>query len=161
MQLEVAFQALLNGSSAADFEELLFWGKVEGLHGNYFVAEGIKYSQHYEFPEKVFYWCSSNTGYSFKRFQDLNDQHKEFINTLNGLFWCEPAKILKEVEEPKPEGDDPEAEPAQQQEPVEKDPLASSDSEDEIVKVQPKNLTEIDRLHYVVRAIENDCQIVP
>lgn len=35
-----------------------------------------------------------------------------------------------------------------------------SDDEDQ-VKVVPKNLTELDRLAYIVRAIENDCQIVP
>ena len=34
-------------------------------------------------------------------------------------------------------------------------------SVEEDVKVPPKELTEIDRLKYVVLAIENDCQIAP
>jgi radial spoke head protein 9 len=34
-------------------------------------------------------------------------------------------------------------------------------SEQEEIKVPPKELTELDRLKYVVLAIENDCQIAP
>lgn len=41
------------------------------------------------------------------------------------------------------------------------DPLASSESEDEAAKIVPVNLKEIDRVHYIVRAIENDCHVVP
>jgi hypothetical protein len=41
------------------------------------------------------------------------------------------------------------------------DPLASSEEEDESAKILPVNLKEIDRLLYVVRAIENDCSAVP
>jgi radial spoke head protein 9 len=41
------------------------------------------------------------------------------------------------------------------------DPLASSESEDEAAKVVKINLKESDRVHYIVRAIENDCQVVP
>lgn len=39
--------------------------------------------------------------------------------------------------------------------------LDSNESEAEEIKVPPKELTEIDRLNYVVYAIENDCQIAP
>jgi radial spoke head protein 9 len=38
--------------------------------------------------------------------------------------------------------------------------VVNSDDED-TVKVPPKNFLEIDRLAYVVRAIEVECQIVP
>lgn len=34
-------------------------------------------------------------------------------------------------------------------------------SEPEEIKVPPKELTEIDRVNYVVHAIETDCQIAP
>ena len=33
--------------------------------------------------------------------------------------------------------------------------------EEEDIKVPPKNFTELDRLAYVVRAIETECQLVP
>ena len=34
-------------------------------------------------------------------------------------------------------------------------------SEEEEIKIPPKDLTELDRLAYVVFAIENDCSIAP
>lgn len=42
-----------------------------------------------------------------------------------------------------------------------KDPLESTSEEDLQQNVEMINLKEIDRLHYHVRAIENDCCIVP
>lgn len=41
------------------------------------------------------------------------------------------------------------------------DPLASSEEEDPASLIVPVNLKEIDRIHYIVRAIENDCSIAP
>jgi radial spoke head protein 9 len=36
------------------------------------------------------------------------------------------------------------------------------ESDDELdIKVPPKNFTELDRLAYVVRSIENDCSVLP
>ena len=33
--------------------------------------------------------------------------------------------------------------------------------EEEIIKLPPKNITELDRLAYVIRTIEYECQILP
>ena len=41
------------------------------------------------------------------------------------------------------------------------DPLASSEEEDPASLIVPVNLKEIDRIHYLVRAIENDCSVAP
>ena len=41
------------------------------------------------------------------------------------------------------------------------DPLASTEEEDGADKEALINLKEIDRLHYHVLAIENDCHVVP
>lgn len=41
------------------------------------------------------------------------------------------------------------------------DPLASTEEEDPNASFVPINFTELDRLHYTVSAIENDCHIVP
>ena len=65
----------------------------------------------------------------------------------------------KKVEAEKAEGEEAEHENAKQEKEV--DPLASSEEEDEAAKIVPVNLKEIDRVHYIVRAIENDCQVVP
>lgn len=59
-QIEVALQNLLNNSAATDFDELLFWGRVSAVKGgDYYIAMGVCYKDHYEFPDKKFYWCSS------------------------------------------------------------------------------------------------------
>lgn len=59
-QLELAIQQLLNDSKPEDFDELMFWGKVSALNADYYIALGVCYANRYEFPEKKFYWCSSN-----------------------------------------------------------------------------------------------------
>ena len=39
--------------------------------------------------------------------------------------------------------------------------MASSEEEDPASLIVPVDLKEIDRVHYLVRAIENDCQVTP
>ena len=41
------------------------------------------------------------------------------------------------------------------------DPLASSEEEDPNALIVPVDLKEIDRVNYIVRAIENDCHVIP
>jgi len=53
------------------------------------------------------------------------------------------------------------AEAEQPVEPVEKDPLASTEEEDPLLNMKPLNFTELHRLHYTVLAIENDCHLMP
>lgn len=118
---------------------------------------GLNYSGNYEFPFKAFYWASSND-FKFKQFGDLNDQHKDEYNKIKSLITGIPTKVLKRVE---PEKTDEELSEKGHGAPKEFDPLASSEEEDESAKIQPINLKEIDRIHYLVRAIENDCHIVP
>jgi hypothetical protein len=50
---------LLNTSKTADFEELMFWGRIEGLKNDYYIAIGVTYTDKFEFPEKRFYWATS------------------------------------------------------------------------------------------------------
>lgn len=65
---------------------------------------------------------------------------------------------MKEGEEEQP----PEAEPEGSEAGSQKAKSQNSDiSEQEEIKVPPKELTEIDRVNYVVNAIETDCQIAP
>ena len=47
------------------------------------------------------------------------------------------------------------------EEPIPQDPLASTEEEDPNAGFVPLNFTELDRLHYTVHAIENDCHIMP
>lgn len=79
---------------------------------------------------------------------------------MRGFIQGEPALIHKKIEKEKV----PEAVEEENPEPVvpkEIDPLASSEEEDENAKIVPINLKEIDRIHFIVRAIETDCHVIP
>ena len=130
------------------------------MKADYYICVGVTYTDKYEFPEKRFYWASSND-YKFKAFPELNDQHQEKVDEFRGLFQGEPNLIhIKVVEEKTQE--ELEAEAAKEAEPKpERDPLLSTEEEDPNANFVPRNFTELDRLLYTVRAIENDCHIVP
>jgi len=79
--LQNGIQNLLNKSSKHDFEELLFWGRVEGINNDYYLCLGVTYTDKYEFPEKRFYWASS-ADFCFSQFDKLNEQHLEAFDTI-------------------------------------------------------------------------------
>jgi len=74
--------------------ELLFWGKIQGIKADYFVAMGVTYENQFEFPQKKFFYAMS-TDFEFKTMPDLNDQHKEYINRDKSYFTGEPLRKLK------------------------------------------------------------------
>ena len=69
-----------------------------------------------------------------------------------------PMRVIVEVEkkEDDEEGGGEEA-AAEEEDGEKKEDNLSDVTEEEEIKIPPKNLTEIDRLAYVVKAIENDC----
>ena len=90
---------------------------------------------------------------------DLNDQHKAVIDQANDYFTGEPNRnLIKAPEDGEGEGEAAAAEANSQNEEAE---AASEVSEEAEIQVPPKDLLEIDRVNYVVHAIENDCQIAP
>jgi len=156
----VGLQVLLNESAGDQFDELLFWGKIIGLQRDYFIAMGVIYKERYEFPEKKFYYASSQD-FVFKKFPKLEDQHKDKVHNFLSMFSGDPNKVLVQLEpEAKPEDEEAQQQQEEEQK-VEFDPLASTEEEDESSKIVPVNLKEVDRLHFTVLAIENDCHIMP
>lgn len=136
----------------------MFWGRIEGIKNDYYIALGVTYTDKYEFPEKCFYWASS-VDYKFKAFPKLNDQNVDKFDTIKGLFIGDPNFVHIRVA---PEKSEEEAVPDQKESaPKERDPLASTEEEDPNAGFVPRNFTELDRLQYTVYAIENDCHIVP
>jgi hypothetical protein len=118
----------------------------------------------YEFPVKKFFWALSKD-FEFTELPELNDQHKAAVNNATAYFEGNPKKKLVSV---KKEGDDggeggdgrakgEEGEAAA----VKNQENLSDLSEEEEIKIPPKDLTELDRLTFVVYAIENDCSIAP
>jgi len=75
----------------------------------------------------------------------------------------DPLRKLKQPAEGAEDGEDAQAaeEEADPEEEVDGKSLKSDVSDKAEVEIPPKELTELDRLKYVVLAIENDCQIAP
>ena len=157
MQLEAGLDSL---RPSIECDELLFWGKICGLTNDYFVATSLRYRGMFEFPVKTFYWALS-TDFVFKPLPELLPEHDEKVDRLKQFFFGEPTKVVVSV---RPEGEEEEEEaPVVEDEEEDGEPkvVDSDASEEEEVQAPPQNLTEIDRLAAVVRAIENDCHIAP
>jgi radial spoke head protein 9 len=133
--------------------------QLSGLKHNYLIAIGLVYSDQYEFAQKKFYWTLSNE-YNFIELPDLNVQHIEFIDRDKSFFTGEPNRKLKQPIDGEEEQEAP-VEEEEDEEGGEKKDDDSNVSEQEEIKVPAKELTEIDRVRFVVCAIENDCQVAP
>jgi radial spoke head protein 9 len=171
--------ALMKLQAAQKPEELHLWGKITGmrnssinhnclgLYADYYIAVAYTYTGMYEFPVKKFYWALSKD-FEFTELPELNDQHKAAVNNANAYFEGNPKKKLVSVKkgegEEGGEGGEPKAEEGAGEggEGAAKAQENLSDlSEEEEIKIPPKDLTELDRLTFVVYAIENDCSIAP
>ena len=82
MQLE---GALNQQQCKSDDEELAFWGKIQGVKADYFIAIGTTYTDMYEFPVKRFYWALSSD-LSFKELPALTEHYIDVINKDNSFF---------------------------------------------------------------------------
>ena len=147
--MELALHKLHSEISA---EEILLWGKINGLKNDYYIAMGLTYTDQFEFMQKKFYYCMSND-FNFLELPELNDQHVDHINRDKGFFTGEPNRLLIEKKEDLGDGvPEPNEEEKSQKEQAE-----SEISEEDEIKIPPKDLTEKDRVKFVVCAIENDC----
>eukprot|EP00347_Sterkiella_histriomuscorum_P023716 403333631 len=159
VQLEAAIMKL---QTTWRCEEMQFWGKIQGLQHDYFIVVGQYFSAQYEFPFKKFFWALSKD-FEFQEMPPLNDQHKDAINQIISLFSGNPKKKLINLLPEGEEGQEAAADeiPAEDGAEEGKQENLSDISEEEEIKIPPKDLTELDRLVYVVYAIENDCCIAP
>jgi len=78
----MGLQQLLNEASETDFEELLFWGRISGLKGDYYIAMGVTFSHQYEFPTKTFYFAESKD-FVFRKFREMNSHWKDLYDKFN------------------------------------------------------------------------------
>jgi radial spoke head protein 9 len=116
----------------------------------------------YEFPQKKFHWALG-TDFNFVDMPDLNEQHTSPVDRDDNLFMGDPKKVLVNVENK--EGDEDEEAPAddggEDDEEGKEEGNQSDKTEEEEIKIPPKNLREVDRLAFIVRSIEDNCQIAP
>lgn len=163
-------------------EQLYFWGKLSAETCDYYIAVGVNFTGHYEFPEKIYYYAISKTikpeqenqdqeeegkpvippilAFDFRKLPETFDYHdedfkKQYLKPLTG----DPRKVLKvyKVEHEEEQEQQNEGEEGEEQ----KDPDASED-ENAKVKEEPKeNFTEELKLSYMIRQIDYDTSIVP
>ena len=125
-------------------DEMLFWGKIMGAEKDYYIAEALYYKNHNIFPKKKFYFCNNAT-FVFSELPDIQEHHLNDFSKFNSYFVGNPDIILAKYEDNTPLNTDIE-----------------NNNEDTFKPIiKKKNLTEGDRLSFVVRSIEHDCQIVP
>lgn len=155
----------LRASVTAD--EVLFWGKINGINADYYIAVAVTYRDQYEFPNKQFFYTLSTTpDFKFKEMPSLGlpiPEQDAFIDNSTSYFLGEPNKLLNQKEGEEEAEEPPADEPADEDQDgdAEQKQKDSDESEDEEVKIPKRNLTELNRLAVVVNAIENDCQICP
>jgi len=155
-RLEMALQSLQNESKETDFEELLFWGRINGAEGNYYIAVGISYKGSYEFPKKTFFWCSEKNDFVFEKMPLINEHWRAEVNKRSAKpFKGTPSVVLKKgkkpdvIKEEKSKSDEP------------RDELDSTEEEDPDAMLEIPDLTELARLTWHVSAIDFDCSVVP
>lgn len=167
--MEIALNELHN---SVKNEELWFWGKIIGTEADYFVAIGINYKNHYEFAQKIFYYCTSTT-YKFIPLPETSDTHLIDNQLYNNTFITgNPLLVLKQYEEET----DPDAvndnidDNNNNKDIVNDDGLVDKKNQEEnlddsIEEVKPvekkKNYTELVKVSYLIRAIDNDTNVVP
>ena len=122
-------------------EEMLFWGKILGAEKDYYIALAIYYKG-FKFPKKKFYFCSSST-FLFSELPESQSHHLNEFSKFNTYFIGNPDVILEKFSDNKN--------------------ININEQIGDIFKpnLKLKNLTESDRLSFVVRTIEHDTSIVP
>ena len=103
MQIEMALNTL---QARIETEELVFWGKIEGIKNDYYIAMGLQFRNMYEFPVKTFFWALSGE-FIFREMPDMTEQHDALIDSDCNYFQGTPTTVLSGK---KGEGEDEEEE---------------------------------------------------
>ena len=124
-------------------DEMQFWGIIYGAEKDYYIAKALYYKGNPEFPKKKYYFCSSSN-FILSQLPDIQTHHIQNFHKFNTYFIGNPDIILEKY-----------------------DSENNSNLDDELSgdtfkpKIKKKNMTETDRLSFVVRAIDSDCSVVP
>ena len=141
---------LLRLIDLANADQLLFWGKINTTSSPYYIAMGLDFKDKYAFPHKKFYYAPAT--FIFDQLPALDEFNRQKVENFCHLpFSGDPNQILVNIQ----------GEEGQENKEAEQKKENEDSDEEDKVKIVPKNFTELDRLSYTIRAIENDCQIVP
>ena len=122
-------------------DEMQFWGKIIGAEKDYYISKALYYKGSQNFPKKKYFFCSSN--FIFSELPDVQPHHIDNFYKFNTYFIGNPDIILEKYD------------------------LDQNKHLDEVIgdtfkpKLKRKNMTETDRLSFVVRTIDHDTSVVP
>ena len=124
-------------------DEMLFWGIIYGAEKDYYIAKALYYKGFPEFPKRKYYFCSSSN-FIFSELPDIQPHHIPNFKKFNTYFIGNPDIILEKYDS-------------------ENNSNLDEDLEGDTFKpkLKKKNMTETDRLSFVVRAIDRDTSVVP
>ena len=123
-------------------DEMQFWGKILGAEKDYYISKALYYKGFQNFPKKKYFFCSSNN-FIFSELPDIQPHHIDNFYKFNTYFIGNPDIILEKYE----------SDQNQNLEEVIGDTFKP--------KLKKKNMTETDRLSFVVRTIDHDTSVVP
>jgi len=123
-------------------DEMLFWGKILGAEKDYYISKALYYKGFQNFPKRKYFFCS-NSNFIFSELPDIQPHHIDNFDKFNTYFIGNPDIILEKYES------------------------EQNKNLDEVIgdtfkpKLKKKNMTETDRLSFVVRTIDHDTSVVP
>ena len=123
-------------------DEMQFWGKIIGAEKDYYIARAFYYKGYKNFPKKKYFFCSSNN-FIFSELPEIQPHHFDEFYKFNTYFIGNPDLILEKFDS------------------------SQNKNTNEVIgdtfklQLKKKNMTETDRLSFVVRTIDHDTSIVP
>ena len=124
-------------------DEMQFWGIIYGSEKDYYIAKALYYKGYPYFPKKKYYFCSSSN-FIFSELPSVYPHHIPDFHKFNTYFIGNPDIILEKYDSEKINNLD--------------DDMTGDNFKPTTKK---KNMTETDRLSYVVRAIDRDTSVAP
>ena len=123
-------------------DEMQFWGKIIGAEKDYYIGKAFYYKGYKNFPKKKYFFCSSNN-FMFSELPVIQPHHFDEFYKFNTYFIGNPDIILEKFDST----------------PNKNTNEIIGDTFKPILK--KKNMTETDRLSFVVRTIDHDTSVVP
>lgn len=125
------------------FPSVYFWGKIFGLHADYYIAYGLK-DPEFEFPMKCFFYAGDDFDFKCLPYPSQEKAQKLLEYALEKPFSGKVEEVIKPPNAGNAEGGEPPAEEG------EGEGVTSKDT-----------LTELDRLGQAVVDIDFDTAVVP
>ena len=124
-------------------DEMQFWGIIYGAEKDYYIAKALFYKGYPQVTKKKYIFCSSSN-FIFSELPSLNPHQIPNFHKYNTYFIGNPDIILEKYDSGNSSNFDEE-----------------NEGDSFRPRTKKKNMTETDRLSFVVRAIDRDCAVVP